>query len=188
MITQVTDLKSEEELVKRAQHDREAFGELYELHYSRIFNYALKRTASVQLAMDITSNTFFKAMNQIKKFRWREIPFSAWLYKIASNEINDHYRSGNRRMVSLEEVAPMLDAREFSDEIVEAEEQMSQHEEFLHLHKKLSELPEKYQEVITLKYFEKKKIKDIVKILGKKEGTVKSLLHRGLERLKENMQ
>lgn len=188
MITQVMDLKTEEELVKRAQHDREAFGELYELYYPKIFNYALRHTASVQLAMDITSSTFLKAMSQIKKFRWKDVPFSAWLYKIASNEINDHYRSGAHRLVSLESVVPMLDAREFSDEVMEAEEQLSQHEEFLHLHQKLAELPEKYQEVIILKFFEKKKIKDIVQILGKKEGTVKSLLHRGLERLKQNMQ
>jgi len=184
----VEDLKTEGELVKKAQHDREAFGELYEIHYSRIFNYALKRTANVQLALDITSITFLKALNQIKKYHWRDIPFSAWLYRIASNEIADHFRNGNNKMAKLDEIAPILDMREFSDEIAEAEEELSRQDEFLRLHEKLAELPDKYQEVITLKFFEKKKIKDIVEILGKKEGTVKSLLHRGLEKLKEKMQ
>jgi RNA polymerase sigma-70 factor, ECF subfamily len=180
--------QSEEDLVKRAQHSREAFGELYEIHYQRIFNYALKRTANVQLALDITSVTFLKAMNQIGKYRWRDIPFAAWLYRIASNEINDHYRRESRHNVSIDQVMELVDTNDYADEVNSAEEELSKHEDFLLLHNKLAELPPMYQEVITLKFFEKKKIKDIVKILGKKEGTIKSLLHRGIEKLREKMQ
>jgi len=182
-------LKAEEELVKRAQHNPEAFGELYEIYYQRIFNFALKRTANVQLALDITSITFLKALNQIRKFRWRDVPFGAWLYRIAGNEINDHYRrQGGKRIASIEEIAELADTGDYADEINHAEEELSRHEEFLLLHKKLAELPEMYQEVITLKFFEKKKIREMVKILGKKEGTIKSLLHRGVEKLREKMQ
>ena len=180
--------QSEEELVKRAQHNREAFGELYEINYKRIFNYALKRTANVQLSLDITSATFFKAMNQINKYRWRDIPFAAWLYRIASNEINDYYRREGRRNISIDKISELADDTDFADEVNQAEEELSKHEEFLLLHKKLAELPSMYQEVIVLKFFEKKKIKDIVEILGKKEGTIKSLLHRGIEKLREKMQ
>jgi RNA polymerase sigma-70 factor (ECF subfamily) len=180
-------LKEEEDLVKRAQHSREAFAELYEIYYQRIFNYILKRVANVQLALDITSITFLKALDQIKKFRWRDIPFSAWLYRIASNEINDYYRREGNRLISMEMLAEMSDTTDYAEEINEAEEELNRHEEFLRLHEKLAELPQMYQEVIVLKYFEKKKIGDIVKILGKKEGTVKSLLHRGLEKLREKM-
>ncbi len=181
-------VQPEEELVKRAQHNREAFGELYELNYQRIFNYALKRTANVQLSLDITSVTFLKAMNQINKFRWRDIPFAAWLYRIASNEINDYYRKEGRRNISIDKISELADTTDYADEVNQAEEELSKHEEFLLLHKKLAELPSMYQEVIVLKFFEKKKIKDIVKILGKKEGTIKSLLHRGIEKLREKMQ
>ena len=184
-----SQLKAEEELVKRAQHNREAFGELYEIYYQRIFNFALKRTANIQLALDITSITFLKALNQIKKFRWRDVPFGAWLYRIAGNEINDHYRrQGGKRIASIEEIAELADTSDYADEINHAEEELSKYEEFLLLHKKLAELPEMYQEVITLKFFEKKKIREMVKILGKKEGTIKSLLHRGVEKLREKMQ
>lgn len=178
---------SEGDLVKRAQHNREAFGDLYEIHYQRIFNYAVKRTANVQLALDITSVTFFKAMNQIGKYRWRDIPFAAWLYRIASNEISDYYRKEGRRTISIEQISYLADSSEYTDEVNQAEEELSKHEEFLLLHKKLAELPAIYQEVIALKFFEKKKIKDMVKILGKKEGTIKSLLHRGIEKLREKM-
>jgi RNA polymerase sigma-70 factor (ECF subfamily) len=179
--------QSEGDLVKKAQHNREAFGELYEIHYQRIFNYALKRTASVQLSLDITSVTFLKAMNQIGKYRWRDIPFVAWLYRIASNEINDHYRREGKRNVSIDQIAELADDTDYADEVNQAEEELSKHEEFLLLHKKLAELPVMYQEVIVLKFFEKKKIKDMVQILGKKEGTIKSLLHRGIEKLREKM-
>jgi len=181
-------LQAEKELVKRAQHSPEAFGELYEVYYRRIFNYALKRTANVQLALDITSVTFLKAFSQIKKYRWRDVPFAAWLYRIASNEVNDHYRrEGGRRVSSIESIADLADTGEYTDEINEAEEELSRHEEFITLHRKISELPFIYQEVIALKFFEKKKIREMVKILGKKEGTIKSLLHRGVEKLREQM-
>lgn len=181
-------LKAEEDLVKRAQHSREAFGELYEIYYQKIFNFALKRTANVQLALDITSVTFLKALNQIHKYRWRDVPFGAWLYRIAGNEVNDHYRKqGGKRIASIEKIAELADTGGYADEINHAEEELSKREEFLLLHKKISELPEMYREVITLKFFEKKKIREMVTILGKKEGTIKSLLHRGLEKLKEKM-
>lgn len=52
------------------------------------------------------------------------------------------------------------------------------------IQEKIFKLPVKYQEVIVLRFFEKKKIKEIAEILGKKQGTIKSLLHRGLEKLK----
>jgi RNA polymerase sigma-70 factor (ECF subfamily) len=127
-------------------------------------------------------------MNQINKYRWRDIPFAAWLYRIASNEINDYYRKEGRRNISIDSISELADTTDFADEVNQAEEELSKHEEFLLLHKKLAELPSMYQEVIVLKFFEKKKIKDIVEILGKKEGTIKSLLHRGIEKLREKMQ
>ncbi len=186
--TLVADLlENEKELVKRAQHNREAFGELYEINYRRIFNYALKRTANVQLSLDVTSVTFLKALSQIKKYRWRDVPFAAWLYRIASNEINDHFRREGRRPASMEQLAELADVHDYAEEVNQAEEELSRNEEFLLLHTKLAELPEIYQEVIVLKFFEKKKIREMVEILGKKEGTIKSLLHRGLEKLREKM-
>ena len=183
----VTIRDEERELVRRAQHDIEAFGQLYELHYKRIFSYALKRTANVPLALDITSATFLKAMRQIKKYRWRDVPFAAWLYKIAGNEINDHYRREVRQNLRIDRISELADGGDYADEINQAEEELSRHEEFLQLHRQLAELPLMYQEVIVLKFFEKKKIKEMVHILGKKEGTIKSLLHRGIEKLREKM-
>jgi len=178
----------EKDLIKKAQKEPEAFGKLYDKYYPQIFSYILKRVADLDIAQDITSEAFFKALKNLRKFRWKNISFSGWLYRIANNEIANYYRK-NRYLVSLEilrdeqgfePVAPHNPEIEF----LEAEEELKKHQDFLKIQEKISQLPIKYQEVITLRFFEKKKIKEISEILGKKEGTVKSLLSRGLEKLR----
>ncbi len=182
------DLKEEKELIKKAQKDPEIFAKLYDEHYPKIFGYILKRVANFEIAQDITSETFFKALKKLCQFRWWNISFSAWLYRIANNEIANYYRK-NRYLVSLE---ILQDEKGFEPialhnpetEFLEAQEKLKKEQDFLKVQEKIAQLPIRYQEVITLRFFEKKKIKEISEILGKKEGTIKSLLHRGLEKLK----
>ena len=183
----IMDLEKEKELVKRAKNNPEIFGELYNQHYSQIFGYILKRTTDLEAAQDITSETFFKALKKLWQFRWRNIPFSAWLYRIANNEIANYFRKNKQKTVSLEKIPEPITVRNPEVEILEAEEKLKKHRDFLMVQEKISKLPIKYQEVITLRFFEKKKIKEISKILGKKEGTIKSLLSRGLEKLRKLM-
>ena len=99
------DLGKEKELVKRAQKEPEAFSELYDLNYSKIFGYVLKRTADIEISQDIVSETFIKALKNIGKFKWRNVSFSCWLYRIASNEIANHFRKNKYRPVSFEKIA-----------------------------------------------------------------------------------
>ncbi len=179
------DLELEKELVKRAQKEPEAFSELYELNYSKIFGYVLKRVANLEVAQDITSEIFFKSFKNIKKFKWKNISFSSWLYRIASNEIANYFRKNKYRPVSFEKISEPISLSNPIEDIIEAEEKLKEHKDFLEIQKKLSKLPDIYQEVIVLKFLEKKKIKEISEILGKKEGPVKSLLHRGLEKLRQ---
>ena len=180
------NLEQEKVLVDRAKNDPKAFGELYDEYYPKIFGYILKRTANIDVAQDVTSEVFFKALKNVGKFRWRGTPFSSWLYRIAANEITNNFKGARRRQVLTEEVSEFVNLSSPSPEIeiAQAEEELRKHEEFLTLHEAITKLPVKYQEVITLRFFEKKHLKEIGEILGKKEGTVKSLLHRGLERLR----
>jgi len=180
------DLDREKILVIKSKKDPVAFGELYEAYYSQIFGYILKRTADIHATMDITSETFFKALNNIDRFRWKGVSFSSWIYRIASNEITNYYRKKKSGQEIKRELIDSPDTlnESFEDEINKAEIELERHEEFLALHECISKLPEKYQEVIALRFFEEKKIKEIAEIIQKSEGTVKSLLHRGLERLK----
>jgi RNA polymerase sigma-70 factor (ECF subfamily) len=91
--------------------------------------------------------------------------------------------------VSLEELQEqgfeLLSPHDPENELIEAQEKLKQHQEFLEIQQKIIRLPAKYQEVIALRFFEKKQIKEIAEILGKREGTIKSLLHRAVEKLRE---
>jgi RNA polymerase sigma-70 factor (ECF subfamily) len=184
------DLEQEKRLVEKAKEDTGAFGDLYDRYYSQIFGYVLRRTASVSTAQDITSDVFLKALSNLHRFQWRGLPFSAWLYRIATHEISGHYRKYNRRQLVYEEIRNTIDFSKPSaeDELIEAEAELKRHQDFLALHGNIARLPVKYQEVITLRFFERKQIKEIAQILGKREGTVKSLIHRGLGKLRKLME
>jgi len=184
------DLSEEKELVRQAQKAPDAFAELYDQYYPKIFGYVLRRAANFEAAQDITSETFFNALRKLWQFRWRNISFSSWLYKIAANEINQYFRKAEyKKSASLEELQEQgfepVSPNDPESELIEAQEKLEQHREFLEVQVKIVRLPAKYQEVITLRFFEQKQIKEISEILGKKEGTVKSLLHRAVEKLRE---
>jgi len=184
------DLSEEKELVRQAQKAPDAFVQLYDLYYPKIFGYVLRRTANLEAAQDITSETFFNALRKLWQFRWRNISFSAWLYKIATNEVNQYFRKAEyKKSASLEELQEQgfepISSHNPENELIEAQEKLEQHQDFLEIQVKIVRLPAKYQEVIALRFFEQKQIKEISEILGKKEGTVKSLLHRAVEKLRE---
>jgi RNA polymerase sigma-70 factor (ECF subfamily) len=179
----------ESELIQKAKTDPHAFGILYEQNYARIFGYVYRRTLNWETAQDITSEVFIKAFKNIRRFRWTNISISAWFYRIATNETNMYFRKGRYVSVSLEALMerngfdppdPQTTAKERS----RIERELRQYEDFLLIRSKIKELPVKYQEVITLRYFEQKSIREIAEILGKREGTIKSLLSRGIEKMK----
>lgn len=182
------DLTAEKALIEQARRNPEAFGALFELYYRPIFNYTLKRVSHIEIAQDITSEVFYKAVKNLWKFTWKNISFSAWLYRIANNQIIDWYRS--KKHISLDRLQAesgydLANVRRFEKELIESEEKkLSEEIDVITLHSYIVELPSKYQEVIVLKYFEKKKLSEIGEILGKKEGTVKSLVSRGLDKLR----
>ena len=184
------DLSEEKELVRQAQKAPDAFAKLYDQYYPKIFGYVLRRTANLEAAQDITSETFFKALRKLWQFQWRNISFSSWLYKIAANEINQYFRKAEyKKSISLEELQEqgfeLISPHDPESELIEAQEKLKQHQDFLEIQEKIVRLPAKYQEVIALRFFEKKQINEIAEILGKKEGTIKSLLHRAVEKLRE---
>ncbi|NLL90333.1 MAG: RNA polymerase sigma factor [Dehalococcoidales bacterium] len=181
------DIKLEKELIQRAKNNTDAFAELYKEYYDRIFGYVLKRTADIIITQDITSEVFIKALENIKYFHWKGISFSNWLYQIANHEIINGHRKAKQSLILFEELkhVPLELEKSLEAETIEAEEQLKQHQQFLAIHKSIANLPVKYQEVIVLRFFEKKQVKEIGEILGKREGTIRSLIHRGLKKLKE---
>jgi RNA polymerase sigma-70 factor (ECF subfamily) len=180
---------NEQEIVEKAKSDPKAFAELFDKYYSSILSYAYHRTLNAELAKDITSETFLKAFNNINRFTWRNGGFGAWLFRIATNEMNMYFRNKKYSPVSLNYLQEQFgfDTIDFStieSEKVRADIKENTYEDFVFLQSKIKDLPVKYQEVLTLKYFESKSIKEISEILDKNEGTIKSLLSRGIDKLK----
>ncbi len=177
---------SEQELIERAKQDPSEFQHLFNKFFNKIFNYALRRTGDAYLADDITSNTFMRAYDQIGSFKWRGISFSAWLYRIATNEINQLHRKKKRTTsLTTQMTASLADDRFTDTELLEIEESIANNEKFRQIHAALSRLKTKYQSALTLRYFENKSIKEIAAILDISENTVKTHIHRGLKKLKD---
>lgn len=185
--------EAEKIIIERAKTDPLAFGELYDLYYSPIFNYVLRRVGNVTEAADITSDAFFKVMRNIKKFEWRGIAFSSWIYKVTTNEVNSYFRTKRFAFLSLNALSenrgfdPKADI-DLQEDCIHAQNQLERHEDFLQLRGLIKRLPNKYQEVIVLRFFENKKISEISEITGKNTNTVKSLLSRGINMLRIAMQ
>lgn len=180
---------TESELVERAKSDPEAFGQLYEANYSTILNYIYRRTLNVEVAEDLTANTFFKALRALPGFRQRAT-FRAWLYGIATNEIRKFRRSAWRRRKAEENLCweKKLQRVNFASnqrmDLADREERMWQH---ALLDESFATLPDRYQTVLSLRYFENLHYREIAEAMGKRVGTIKSMLHRGLERLRSQM-
>ncbi len=183
------NLEQERELVEGARRDPEIFGELFDRYYSPILNYVVRRVGDVALAEDLTSEVFIKAHSKLWQFQWRGISFSAWLYRIATNEIRSHFRS-KKSTLSLDRLFEtagfdVADDLNLQEELLQAESELERHQDFLQVQAQMCSLPFKYQEVISLRFFEEKSLAEIAEILGKPEGTIKSLLSRGIQKLRD---
>ncbi|MGB2865352.1 MAG: RNA polymerase sigma factor [Sedimentisphaerales bacterium] len=173
-------LDEDQMLVSAARQDTEAAARLFDKYYSEILGYIYRCTFDGTVAEDLTSNVFLAVFGNLGRYRWRQVPFRAWLYRIATNELRMHWRRQKRsKAVSLQ-----TDDDEYSTG-QSASDSLEAAEEYRLLHKALLELRMKYRTVIILRYFEDKAIAEICEITGRKEGTVKSQLHRGLTRLQD---
>jgi len=168
-------------LVTAAQQDTEAAGRLYDKYYGEILGYIYHCTLDRTATEDLTSNVFLAAFGHLGRYKWRQIPFRAWLYRIATNEVRMRYRRHKRvRFVSL---GPEHEA--IAEPVPSSGEAPAVAEEYRLLHEALLQLRLKYRTAIILRYFEDKTIAEIAAITGKREGTIKSQLHRGLAQLQE---
>jgi len=131
-------------------------------------------------------------MTNIHKFKWKGISISNWFYKIALNEIRMYQRKNKYQPASLEALFEdgfeVADEYEFTQELIDAQDALNRQAQYIQARAVLLKLPLKYQEVITLRFAEEKKISDIAQILDKKEGTVKSLLSRALTKLRKELE
>jgi RNA polymerase sigma-70 factor (ECF subfamily) len=173
-------LDEDQMLVSAARQDTEAAARLYDKYYSEILGYIYHCTLDGTVAEDLTSNVFLAVFRHLERYNWRQIPFRAWLFRVATNEVRMHWRRTKHvKIISLQPDNDIQVAEQsVSDSMVAAEE-------YRLLHKALLELKVKYRTVIILRYFEDKAIAEICEITSRKEGTVKAQLHRGLAKLQD---
>ncbi|MCU0512333.1 MAG: sigma-70 family RNA polymerase sigma factor [Anaerolineae bacterium] len=174
---------SDNELVELAAGDKEAFGELYERYLTKIYNYVYYRTGNAQDAEDLTAKVFYRAMSHIQTYEDKGVPFQAWLYRIAHNLVaNFHRDQGRRKVIPLDDYIAHSLRSEAPDRQTEANEEQEL------LLAAIRRLPAERQELLLLKFVEHKSNAEIGQLMNRTEGAIKSLYHRTLLALRDELQ
>ena len=175
-----SDLQKELQQIQAAKHDPANFGVLYDAYYKSIFVFIYRRTGSEDISSDLSSLVFLKALINIKKYEYKGVPFSAWLFRIAFNEINMYFRKNKAdRIVSLEQSS-------ISSIVVEAEtDNNSEAQQKMML--ALIQLNETEMQLIELRFFEKRSFAEVGAILDITENNAKVKVYRILDKLKAIM-
>jgi RNA polymerase sigma-70 factor (ECF subfamily) len=177
------EYNEEDILASASQGDRDAFGQLYERYVERIFNYVYYRTGNTHDAEDLTARVFQRAMNHIKNYTDRGVPFSAWLYRIAHNLVANWHRDRSRKQEIPLDDLPILPSKGDHPEknLVRSQEQDT-------LLRMIRKLPGERQNLLILKFVENMSNAEIGQIMGRSEGAVKSLYHRTLLVLRDQLE
>lgn len=162
--------------------DKEAFGELYERYVDRIYSYVYYRTGNHHDAEDLTARVFSRAITHIETYTDRGVPFQAWLYRIAHNLVaNWHRDRGRRKIIPLDEFVASSLKSEAPDRQAEDKEEREA------LLAAIRRLPEERQQLLLLKFVEGLSNAEIGAIMGRTEGAIKSLYHRTLLALRDEL-
>lgn len=174
---------SEKDLVAKAKSDPEAFGILYDVYFRQIYAFILKRVSSVEVAEDITSQTFEKALRKVKDFEWQDVSFSSWLYRIAANNVTDYYRyKGRRPQTNIDAVPEIKDGRK------PLEVELSQKIFSEKVRALLPALPAEDQDVLSLKLFADRSNEEIAEVTGLNKQHVAVRIHRALKKLRQELE
>ena len=164
--------------IQAAQANPVLFQPLYDRYFEQVFQYIYNRTLDENLCADLSSQVFLKAMQQLGGYAFRGVPFSAWLFRIAANEIAQFYRQSKKiRVVSAEDsqLGSLFDEME--------EDDLEPFRPFLI--PALEELKETDLEIVELRFFEQRPFKEIAELLDITESNAKVRTYRVLERLKK---
>lgn len=167
--------------IQAAQRNPARFRPLYERYYDPIFRFVFRRTADESLSADLCSQVFLKAIQKLDRYTFKGVPFSAWLYRIASNEVAQHFRANEQqRVVSINDSHVEGLANELGS--VDDGRQL---ENMIRL---LDDLPPDDLEIIEMRFFEDKPFREIADILQITEANAKMKTYRILGKLKKKLE
>lgn len=171
-------ISSEFMQIEAAKRDATNFGPIYSKYYKQIFGYIYQRMEDKDVAFDVTSQVFLKALTNLHKYEFKGVPFASWLYRIAHSEVMQVFRDKkSSRTVN----ADVADIKHLCEEIQE-----SYYEDFMPaLGRIIKDLPEDELQLIEMRFFEKRPFKEIAEIMMMTENNTKVKLYRILERLKK---
>ena len=173
-----TRIQSELRIIEKSKKNPNHFGPLYKQYHENIFRYIIKRVDDVEVAYDITSNVFVKALTNIHKYEFRGVPFSSWLFRIAKSELYQSFRDKKaRRTVSIDKVIVADLFEEFEESFNEERKEK--------LIEALRLINEKDLALIELRYFERRSYREIGEIISVTENNAKVKTFRALQRLKK---
>lgn len=176
------DLPNESELALRAATDASAFSALYDFYFPRVWSYVIKRVGHTQTSEDLVSQIFLKVTEALPR-RQNNAPFGAWVFRIATNTLIDHYRAhARRRDQELDDAHALIDHGPGPDEMAEARTA------FRELEKIMAELPERDRRIINLKFFAGLNNREISEVEKIKENNVGVIVYRALERIRKQSQ
>jgi RNA polymerase sigma-70 factor (ECF subfamily) len=174
------DIQFELQQITAAKENPAHFNVLYEKYFKSIYVFVHRRTDDEELASDITSHVFLKAMVNIKKYEYKGMPFSAWLFRIAFNEVNMYFRKNKgSRVVSIEQSGIVLIAHEAA--------MADNTEKLAMLTAALQKLDSNDVQLIELRFFEKRSFAEVGEIVGITENNAKVKIYRIIDKLKRLM-
>lgn len=173
----------EQVLVARAQAEPAAFTAVYDLYFSRIYNYVLYRLQDAQAADDITAQVFERLLAKINTYQPERGPFAPWLFTIARNTINSHLRSQQlRRWVSLDMVASQAIPSATLEEIAIRNEQLAR------LMAIIAKMDDRSRDLIALKFGAGLTNRRIAELTGLSESNVGVILYRAIGHLRDQLE
>ena len=172
-------MQDEESLVRRAQQrDEGAFTQLYEEHFDKIYRYVALKIGNKTEAEDMTQQVFLNALQSISSFKWKGIPFSAWLFRIAHNQVVDYLRKKTKQAT-----APLDESLVSSDSNPQL---MAEYKlDIEQLVSATKQLTRAQREVISLRFAGELSIAQVAKVMGKSQGAVKALQHSAIVALRK---
>jgi RNA polymerase sigma-70 factor (ECF subfamily) len=171
------DRFDERSLVEAARTDPNAFAELYRRHVDRIYRYAFRRSQSQSVAEDVTSATFEKALKGLPSFRWTEPGIAPWLFRIASNELANHYRGAQRHARAAQSLAEAT----LTEPAVGFEPDPG-HDLLLAA---LASIKPRYQRALSLRYFADLSNEEAAAAMGVTRATMAVIVHRSAAALRK---
>jgi len=165
-------------LVEAAKRDPARFTELYELHFERVYAFVSRRVHRRPDAEDITAEVFHQALANLGRFEWREVPFVAWLYRIAANAIADRWQRLARESGSEAAEDPADPASAVGTAQVERRAL---------LFRLVETLPADQRRVIEMRFAEEKSIQEISQAMKRTPGAIKQLQFRAIRGLRAQL-